>query len=104
MRPVNRLFLSSDEVHMSGKNLVLELSTCGHEFVTARTDRDYTGKLVRIDAGYTDRLYRWFTGYVERSQPAENGSKRLFVRELVGIFEKNWPCSFQHPTLRTVTD
>ncbi len=42
------------------------------------------------------------TGYVERAQPAENGFQRLFVRELVGVFERMWPCSFQHPTLRKV--
>ena len=51
---------------------------------------------------YTDLLLRWFTGYVERSQPAENGFQRLFIRELVGVFERMWPCSFQHPTLREV--
>ena len=50
----------------------------------------------------TDLLLRWFTGYVERSQPAENGFQRLFIRELVGVFERMWPCSFQHPTLREV--
>lgn len=63
---------------------------------------DYTGKLVRLDVGYTDLLLRWFTGYVERSQPAENGFQRLFIRELVGVFERMWPCSFQHPTLREI--
>lgn len=59
--------------------------------------------MVRLDVGYPDLLLRWFTGYVERSQPAENGSVRLFVREMVGIFERDWPCSFQHPTLRQIT-
>jgi hypothetical protein len=104
MRPVKRLYLSSDEIHMADMQLVLELSACGRGFITAQTETDYTGKVVRIDAGYSDQLYRWFTGYVERSQPAENGCQRLFVRELVGIFDKPWPCSFQHPTLRTITD
>lgn len=63
-----------------------------------------TGKMVRIDVGYDGLVLRWFTGYVERSQPADNGTCRLFVRELVGIFDKLWPCSFQHPTLRQITD
>lgn len=103
MRPVNRLFLSGDEIHVSDINLVLELSASGRGFITAQTATDYTGKVVRLDAGYTDQLYRWFTGYVERSLPAENGYQRLFVRELVGIFDKTWPCSFQHPTLRQIT-
>lgn len=104
MRPVKRLYLSSDEIHLADLQLVIELSACGRGFITAKTETDYTGKVVRIDAGYSDQLYRWFTGYVERSQPAENGYQRLFVRELVGIFDKPWPCSFQHPTLRTITD
>lgn len=104
MRSVKRLFLSMDEVHLADLQLVLELSACGRGFITAQTETDYTGKVVRIDTGYSDQLYRWFTGYVERSQPAENGCQRLFVRELVGIFDKPWPCSFQHPTLRTITD
>ena len=56
----------------------------------------------QYEPGYTDLLLRWFTGYVERSQPADNGFQRLFVRELVGVFERLWPCSLQHPTLRSV--
>lgn len=104
MRPVRKLSLSTDEVELVDETLVLELSACGRGFITARTEKDYTGKLVRIDVGYPGQFYRWFTGYVERSQPSENGSQRLFVRELVGIFDKMWPCSFQHPTLKTITD
>lgn len=102
MKPVKRLYLSTDEVHLSDASLVLELSNCGRGFITAETTHDYTGKLVRLDVGYSDLLLRWFTGYVERSQPAENGFQRLFVRELVGVFERLWPCSLQHPTLRSV--
>ncbi len=81
---------------------MLELNGCGRGFITAQTDQDYTGKLVRVDVGYTDLLLRWFTGYVERSQPAENGFQRLFVRELAGVFDKLWPCSMQHPTLKQI--
>lgn len=104
MKPVKRLYLSTDEVHLADSNLVLELNSCGRGFITAQTTQDYTGKLVRLDVGYSDLLLRWFTGYVERSQPADNGSQRLFVRELVGVFERLWPCSFQHPTLRSVAN
>lgn len=100
MKPIKRLYLSTDEVHLADASLVLELNCCGRGFITAGTTQDYTGKLVRLDVGYTDLVLRWFTGYVERSQPAENGFQRLFVRELVGVFERPWPCSFQHPTLR----
>ena len=102
MKPVKRLYLSTDEVHLADASLVLELNSCGRGFITAETTTDYTGKLVRLDVGYTDLLLRWFTGYVERSQPAENGYQRLFIRELAGVFERMWPCSFQHPTLRDV--
>ncbi|MBC8946365.1 hypothetical protein [Xenorhabdus indica] len=100
MKPIQRLYLSGDEVHVVDANLMLELSACGRGFITAETTTDYTGKLVRLDVGYTDLVLRWFTGYVERSQPAQNGYQRLFVRELVGVFDRPWPCSFQHPTLR----
>lgn len=102
MKPIKRLYLSTDEVHLADASLVLELNSCGRGFITAETNQDYTGKLVRLNVGYTDLLLRWFTGYVERSQPAENGFQRLFVRELVGVFERLWPCSLQHPTLRSV--
>lgn len=102
MKPIKRLYLSTDEIHLADASLVLELNSCGRGFITAGTTQDYTGKLVRFDVGYTDLVLRWFTGYVERSQPAENGFQRLFVRELVGVFERLWPCSFQHPTLRSV--
>ncbi|HFK7080746.1 TPA: hypothetical protein ACG0NW_002286 [Enterobacter roggenkampii] len=102
MKPIKRLYLSMDEIHLADASLVLELNSCGRGFITAGTTQDYTGKLVRLDVGYTDLVLRWFTGYVERSQPAENGFQRLFVRELVGVFERLWPCSFQHPTLRDV--
>ena len=102
MKPVKRLYLSADEVHLSDVNIVLELSNCGRGFITAETDQDYTGKTVRLDVGYAGELLRWFTGYVERSQPAGRGFVRLFVRELAGVFDRAWPCSFQHPTLRDV--
>lgn len=102
MKPIKRLYLSTDEIHLADASLVLELNSCGRGFITAGTTQDYTGKLVRLDVGYTDLVLRWFTGYVERAQPAENGFQRLFVRELVGVFERLWPCSFQHPTLRDV--
>ncbi|MEZ6877624.1 hypothetical protein [Enterobacter sp. KBR-315C3_2022] len=102
MKPIKRLYLSTDEVHLADASLVLELNRCGRGFITAETAQDYTGKVVRLDVGYTDLLLRWFTGYVERSQPADNGFQRLFVRELVGVFERLWLCSLQHPTLRSV--
>ncbi|WP_145539028.1 hypothetical protein [Yersinia kristensenii] len=104
MKPIRRLMLSGDVVPLVDANLVLELNACGRGFITAETTTDYTGKLVRLDAGYPELILRWFTGYVERSQPAENGAQRLFVRELTGVFERMWPVSMQHPTLRQLAD
>ncbi|QHM72946.1 hypothetical protein [Mixta intestinalis] len=104
MKPIKRLFLSGDQSHLVDCNIMLELNACGRGFITASTETDYTGKMVRLDVGYDGLVLRWFTGYVERSQPADNGTCRLFVRELVGVFDKLWPCSFQHPTLRQITD
>lgn len=104
MKPLFRLHLSGEEVQVTDVNIMLELSAAGRGFVTVKTDADYAGKLVRLDAGYPELLLRYFTGYVERAQPSANGFQRLLVRELTGVFEKPWPCSFQHPTLRTITD
>lgn len=102
MKPIKKLWLSSELVHLTDVNIALELNGCGRGFITAETTDDFTGKMVRLDVGYTDKLLRWFTGYVERSQAAENGYQRLFVREMVGVFDRSWPCSFQHPTLRQI--
>ncbi|UEM40089.1 hypothetical protein [Pectobacterium aquaticum] len=102
MKPIIALRLAGEDVPVSGLNLVLELNKCGLGFVTALTDRDVTGELVRLDLGYNTSVYRWFTGFVERCAPAENGAQRLFIRELVGVFERHWPISLQHPTLRDV--
>lgn len=104
MKPLFRLYLSGEEVQVTDVNIMLELSAAGRGFITVKTDADYAGKLVRMDAGYPELLLRYFTGYVERAQPSANGFQRLLVRELTGVFEKPWPCSFQHPTLRTITD
>lgn len=102
MKPIKKLWLSNGQVPLTDVNIALELNGCGRGFITAETSDDFTGKMVRLDVGYTDKVLRWFTGYVERSQPAENGYQRLFVREVAGIFDRSWPCSFQHPTLRQI--
>ncbi len=104
MKPISRLYLSGDEIQVTDLNIMLELSAAGRGFVTVKTDKDYTGKLVRIEAGYSELLLLYFTGFVERAQPSSNGFQRLFIRELVGVFDRQWPCSFQHPTLRTIVD
>lgn len=102
MKPIKRLMLSGDTVPLVDVNLILEISASGRGFITAQTEKDYSGKLVRLDIGYPERVLRWFTGFVERTQPAGKGFQRLFVREMSGIFGRPWPCSFQHPTLRQI--
>ncbi|AHF74102.1 hypothetical protein SOPEG_2296 [Candidatus Sodalis pierantonius str. SOPE] len=104
MKPIKRLMLSGDTVPLVDVNLILEISASGHGFITAQTEKDYSGKLVRLDIGYPERVLRWFTGFVERAQPAGKGFQRLFVREMSGIFDHPWPCSFQHPTLRQIAE
>ena len=69
MKPIKRLYLSTDEIHLADASLVLELNSCGRGFITAGTTQDYTGKLVRLDVGYTDLVLRWFTGHVRFSTP-----------------------------------
>lgn len=102
MKVIKRLAISGNDTEFSDINLMLELNACGRGFITAITDQNCVGKLIRVDVGYHNLILRWFTGFVERAQPAENGSQRLFVRELAGIFERDWPCSLQHPTLKTL--
>ncbi|HDL6694320.1 TPA: hypothetical protein PXJ52_002947 [Yersinia enterocolitica] len=96
--------IGDDVIPANNLNLSLSLNGCGLGFITVLTDQDCNGKLVRLDLGYNASIYRWLTGFVERSAPAENGAQRLFMRELVGVFERSCPCSLQHPTLRDVTD
>ncbi|SFC50276.1 hypothetical protein [Pragia fontium] len=104
MRVIKQLMLSGDDVEIADINIALELNACGRGFITAITDKDYTGKMVRLDLGYTGLVLRWFTGFVERSQPAANGSVKLFVREVAGVFDKPWPCSMKHPTLKKMAE
>ncbi|EKN5939924.1 hypothetical protein DVP82_02800 [Yersinia enterocolitica] len=104
MKSVVTLRIGDDVIPANNLNLSLSLNGCGLGFVTALTDQGCVGKLVRLDLGNNASIFRWLTGFVERSAPAENGAQRLMVRELVGVFERSWPCSLQHPTLRDVTD
>lgn len=102
MKPVITLRIGTDTVAVASQHVLLELAGCGRGFITALTTADTTGRLVRLDIGYDNTVYRWFTGFVERSSPSDNGAQRIFVRELVGVFDGHWPVSLQHPTLRDV--
>ncbi|WP_312156363.1 hypothetical protein [Lelliottia nimipressuralis] len=104
MKTTTALYIGRELAAVADYNLVLELSGCGRGFITAESVTDCTGQLVRLDLGMGDTTYRWFTGFVERCGPAENGYKRLFVRELVGALQMKCALSLQHPTLREVCD
>lgn len=102
MKTTAALMIGADAVHVSDYHLLLELGACGRGYITAETDVDCIGSLVRFDLGVGEDVYRWFTGFVERCGDAERGFKRLFVREFAGALGKAWPVSLQHPTLREV--
>lgn len=102
MKPIVTLKIGALDAPVSAYEVVTDLNDTGRGFITAKIAGDTTGSIVRLDLGYNSTSYRWFTGYVEREQEADNGFRRLFVREMTGIFEKRWPLSLQHPTLRDV--
>lgn len=104
MKTTTALYIGRTLAAVADYKLVLELSGCGRGLITAESTGDCTGELVRFDLGVGDTTYRWFTGFVERCGPAENGYKRLFVREFVGALQMKCALSLQHPTLRDVCD
>lgn len=60
-------------------------SLCGRNCWGSRINWSYDRRPPYTNSGSRSRCYQ-----------------RLFVRELAGVFERMWPCSFQHPTLRDV--
>ncbi|CNK19356.1 phage-like protein [Yersinia aldovae] len=104
MKSVVILYIGDNEVAGINLNLSLSLSACGLGFVTAITEADCVGKVVKLDLGTNDSVFRYLVGYVESSAPAENGAQRLCIREWVGGLQVSQPHSLQHPTLRDVTD
>ncbi|HBM2908075.1 TPA: hypothetical protein LVL19_003582 [Klebsiella michiganensis] len=104
MKPTITLKIGTDAAAVADYHLILSLSGCGRGFVTAQAGRDCTGELVRLNLGMGSSVWRWFVGYVERCGPAENGWKRLYVRELASALEKSYPLSLQHPTMTDVCD
>lgn len=104
MKPTITLKIGTDTTPVADYHLILSLSGCGRGFITTQADRDCTGELVRLNLGMGSSVWRWFVGYVERCGPAENGWKRLYVRELAGALEKSYPLSLQHPTMSDVCD
>lgn len=90
MRILKNVILDGKPVHFADERLVLELSNSGRGFVTVETTAPCVGKLVEFELGTEENYYTWFTGFVENEHAAQNGYKRLFIRErgqsLNGIF------------------
>lgn len=102
MRILKNVILDGKPVHFADERLVLELSNSGRGFVTVETTAACVGKLVEFELGTEEDYYTWFTGFVENEHAAQNGYKRLFIRERVAIFERDFYYSARHPTLAEV--
>lgn len=104
MRIIKTCLIDGKELPLQSENLLLELNAAGRGFVTVKTKEKCKGKSVIFDMGEYDSYYRWFVGFVEKEQSAENGYKRLFVRENSAKLEKPLSCSLRHPTLDDVCE
>lgn len=97
--------INSQRIQIINYNIVLELNACGRGFITVPANSNsYIDKTLIINVGYSNELQRFFTGYVESEQAAAKNTKKLFIRELIGCYKQRIDCSFQHPTLKTVTE
>lgn len=104
---INKYLLINDvQFQVIDCNIVLELNACGRGFVTIpAAGHDFIkNKIAVFNIGYGNELQRFFTGFIESEQTADKDTKKLFIRELIGVYQQKIDCSFQHPTLKTVTD
>ena len=104
---INKYLLINDtQFQVIDCNIVLELNACGRGFVTIPANgTDFIkNKIAVFNIGYGNELQRFFTGFIESEQVADKDTKKLFIRELIGVYQQKIDCSFQHPTLKTVTD
>lgn len=104
MKIIKTVLINGIEVDLQSENIVLELNNTGRGFITVKTEADCIGKSVVIELGEYDAYYKWFDGFVEQEQPAENGYKRLFIREKIAIFERTLNCSHRHITLKALCE
>lgn len=104
MKIIKTVLLDGKEVDLQSEHIILELNNSGRGFVTIETDEPCVGKSVVFEMGEYDAYYKWFEGIVEQEQAAENGYKRLFIREKVAIFEKPLNCSHRHITLKALCE
>lgn len=107
MKLIQRCMINGERVEIADINLVLTLNAAGRGFISVNNlspEHSLAGAMVQIDLGRDGEAWRYFSGYIERDQPAENGSRRLFIREAAAVLDFDFPCSMQHPTLRGVLD
>lgn len=107
MKLMQRCLINGEQVEIADISLALALNASGRGFVSVNNlspARSLAGAMIQIDLGRNGEVWRYFSGYIERDQPAENGSRRLFVREAAAVLDFDFPCSMQHPTLRHVLD
>lgn len=98
--------INDTKIQVINCNIVLELNACGRGFITipAQNTEFIKNKIAVFNFGYDNRFQRFFTGFIESEQAAENDTKKIFIRELIGCYQQNIDCSFQHPTLKDVTE
>lgn len=105
MKIIQRCMINGKQTEITDISLVLSLNASGRGFVTLPNQRStLAGAMIQIDFGRDGQAWRYFSGYVERDQPAENGARRLFIREAAAVLDFSFPCVIQHPTLRDVLD
>lgn len=104
MKIIKTVILDGQQVELQSEHIILELNNSGRGFITVLTDQPCVGKSVVFELGEYDAYYKWFDGFVEQEQPAENGYKRLFIREKVAIFERVLNCSHRHITLKALCE
>lgn len=106
MKITKYLLINNKQFRVIDCNIVLELNACGRGFITipAAGAELIKNKVAIFNIGYGNKLQRFFTGFVESEQTADRDTKKLFVRELIGVYQQKIDCSFQHPTLKNVTD
>lgn len=99
--------INNERIQIIDCNIVLELNACGRGFITVPANCNcdsFKNKTLIINVGYSNNLQRFFTGYIESEQTAASNTKKLFIRELIGCYQQTIDCSFQHPTLKVVTE
>lgn len=107
MKLIQRCMINGEQVETADISLALTLNAAGRGFISVNNlspEKNLAGAMVQIDLGRDGEAWRYFSGYIERDQPAENGSRRLFIREAAAVLDFDFPCSMQHPTLRGVLD